>query len=569
MPAMSIAALVPKVAPKAKRPAWDLKGRVQDLDEVIQKVQQRNASLEKNLEETNGRIASLEAEKCRLNENVVIKSAQTEEASCQIQRLTESLKKKTEEFQEKEAEIRALKEQLETLQNSYKNLQQMYQDETSALKSSISSLTCSKSGLQAQLDATELMLENEKKETKLLRAKCSGLELDKESLIQSNSNLEAKLREGESERRILHNTVQELKGNIRVFCRIRPPLPEEFRKSMTLANIEKISEKTIEIQQTTDASLNENSTKVPPKHEFSFDCVFTSTASQKEVFNEISQLVQSSLDGYNVCIFAYGQTGSGKTFTMEGPADIVDFSSPNHESNLGMIPRSIIQIFQSISDLEPKGWKYRVESLFLEIYNERIQDLLNSQNCQGKIEIVKSGSKGTDCKLSNVTPAEVTSSQQVFELLKKARINRAVAATKCNEHSSRSHFIFQIKIFGENSITGEKCDGTLNLVDLAGSERVKESGSAGDRLTEAKAINKSLSTLGNVIMSLSRKETHIPYRDSKLTHLLANSLGGNSKTLMFVNISPENDSLSETINSLRFATKVNHCNIGTAQKRVK
>ncbi|GIY43326.1 hypothetical protein CDAR_514021 [Caerostris darwini] len=163
----------------------------------------------------------------------------------------------------------------------------------------------------------------------------------------------------------------------------------------------------------------------------------------------------------------------------------------------------------------------------------------------------------------------VSSAEEVFSLLKKARINRAVAATKCNEHSSRSHYIFQLKIYGENLMTDEKCEGILNLVDLAGSERIKESGSVGNRLTEAKAINKSLSNLGKVIMSLSKKENHIPYRDSKLTHLLANSLGGNSKTLMFVNISPDNVNLNETINSLRFATKVNQCNIGTAQKRVQ
>ncbi|KAG8174802.1 hypothetical protein JTE90_004077, partial [Oedothorax gibbosus] len=167
---------------------------------------------------------------------------------------------------------------------------------------------------------------------------------------------------------------------------------------------------------------------------------------------------------------------------------------------------------------------YRVEALFLEIYNERIQDLLSSDSQNLKCDIIKSAGKGNDCLLSNVTASPVTSVDEV---------------------------------------------GILNLVDLAGSERVKDSGSAGNRLTEAKAINKSLSNLGKVIMSLSKKENHIPYRDSKLTHLLANSLGGNSKTLMFVNISPDIENVNESINSLRFATMVNQCNIGTAQKRVK
>ncbi|KFM82426.1 Carboxy-terminal kinesin 2, partial [Stegodyphus mimosarum] len=256
---------------------------------------------------------------------------------------------------------------------------------------------------------------------------------------------------------------------------------------------------------------------------------------------------------------------------MEGPESIVEFKFSDADPRLGMIPRSVQQIFRCIKSLEPRGWKYKVEALFLEIYNERIRDLLNSdsQNGNMKCEIIKSAAKGNDCLISNVTPSVVTCTEEVYELLRKARINRAVAATKCNEYSSRSHYVFQMKIYGENSITSEKCEGTLNLIDLAGSERVKESGSAGERLTEAKAINKSLSNLGNVIMSLSRKDSHIPYRDSKLTHLLANSLGGNSKTLMFVNINPDSENLNETINSLRFATKVNQCNIGTAQKRVK
>ncbi|CAL4243655.1 unnamed protein product [Meganyctiphanes norvegica] len=138
-----------------------------------------------------------------------------------------------------------------------------------------------------------------------------------------------------------------------------------------------------------------------------------------------------------------------------------------------------------------------------------------------------------------------------------------------NERSSRSHSVFQLKLSGQNFRSQENCMGTLSLVDLAGSERLKESGSEGQRLTETQAINKSLSNLGNVIMALGQKAPHIPYRNSKLTHLLSSSLGGNSKNLMFVNVSPLDQCYNETLNSLRFATKVNNCHVGTATKQLK
>ncbi|CAG2234312.1 KIFC1 [Mytilus edulis] len=169
--------------------------------------------------------------------------------------------------------------------------------------------------------------------------------------------------------------------------------------------------------------------------------------------------------------------------------------------------------------------------------------------------------------VTNLTIVPVTKEEMVYQLLQKASKNRSVGETKCKERSSRSHSVFTLKLTGENSITGETSQGTLNLVDLAGSERLKESGSEGQRMKETLAINKSLSNLGNVIMAIGNKDNHIPYRNSKLTYLLQNSLGGNSKTLMFVNVSPKEECFQETLNSLRFATKVNQCNIGTAQQK--
>jgi len=301
------------------------------------------------------------------------------------------------------------------------------------------------------------------------------------------------------------------------------------------------------------------------KYEFEFDRVFAPSAGQGEVYEEISQLVQSALDGYNVCVFAYGQTGSGKTYTMEGGPGIEE-----DQTQCGVIPRTIRQIFDIKQKLAEKSWTYKLHASFLEIYNEEIKDLLQTDP-NLKYEIKMSDSKGTDVYVTNLKVEEVTNEDQIELIIKKARKNRAWAKTLANERSSRSHSVFMLKIEGHNSATSESCCGTLNLVDLAGSERVKDSGSEGLRLTEAQNINKSLSNLGNVIMALAQKNSHVPYRNSKLTHLLQNCLGGNSKTLMFVNISPKEEHINETLNSLRFATKVNNCNIGTAtaKKNVK
>ena len=300
---------------------------------------------------------------------------------------------------------------------------------------------------------------------------------------------------------------------------------------------------------------------VAKAYPFSFDKVFEPSSTQAQVFDEISQLVQSALDGYNVCIFAYGQTGSGKTFTMEGP-EIEHMT----DETMGMIPRAVQQIYKTAERLKDKGWVYQVEGQYLEIYNETIRDLIGTYDSTKKHDIKHSGFQGKTV-VTDIKTIEFTSPEQVQSVLKLASENRAVASTNCNERSSRSHSVFTLRLSGKNSITEESLDGTLNLIDLAGSERLSSSGSTGDRLKETQAINKSLSSLADVITALSNKDSHIPYRNSKLTYLLQNSLGafvwiidellgGNSKTLMFVNVSPLASNLSETLCSLRFATKV-------------
>ncbi|XP_068629586.1 protein claret segregational [Battus philenor] len=352
------------------------------------------------------------------------------------------------------------------------------------------------------------------------------------------------------DQRDLRNTVQDLKGNIRVYCRVRPPLQSESSKP--LFNLNVLDACSIEVEK---IELLSSARKGKSLHSFTFDGIFTPHSSQEDVFLEVSSMVQSALDGYNVCIFAYGQTGSGKTYTMEGGSG---------RENYGIIPRSIDMIFTCMEDLKRMGWNLTIKATFLEIYNEVIYDLLDSNKDQESHDIKMVNSKGNDVYVSNLREEEVKSSHDFIKLLIFAQRNRQTAATLNNERSSRSHSVAQIKISAFNDKRKEKFTSNLNLVDLAGSE----SGKTTKRMDETKHINRSLSELSKVILSLQTNQSHIPYRNSKLTHLLMPSLGGNSKTLMLVNINQFDECFSETLNSLRFATKVNSCRTTKAKKNL-
>ncbi|KAK2791814.1 kinesin-like nuclear fusion protein [Onygenales sp. PD_12] len=367
-----------------------------------------------------------------------------------------------------------------------------------------------------------------------------------------------KLRKEETLRRKLHNQVQELKGNIRVFCRVRPLLggePLEDAARIEFPDSEADSNQISVLGPEEKSSLGNITTK---NYAYSFDHVFGPSSQNTDVFDEISQLVQSALDGYNVCIFCYGQTGSGKTHTMS--------------SDDGMIPRAVHQIYETASSLEEKGWHYTMQGNFVEVYNENLNDLLGkAEELDKKKHEIRHDMQKCKTTITDITTVTLDSPGRVESILRQAASNRSVAATKANERSSRSHSVFILKLIGENSITGERSEGTLNLVDLAGSERLSHSKATGERLKETQSINRSLSCLGDVIGALGQGKEggHIPYRNSKLTYLLQFSLGGNSKTLMFVMVSPRHEHLSETLTSLKFATKVHNTHIGTAKKQTR
>ncbi|KAF8705222.1 TRAFAC class myosin-kinesin ATPase superfamily Kinesin family, partial [Rhizoctonia solani] len=429
-----------------------------------------------------------------------------------------------------------------------------------------------KQRLQNEVVLLETQITALKQRGYTLQGEAEGLAADKVSLKQELETLrklvvqrDEELRDAEMVRRKLHNQVLELKGNIRVFCRVRPSLAHEQESPDGLAQLSFPDKDKQEIVVTSKSESATGATReaVMP---FTFDRVFAPGSTQHDVFEEISLLAQSCVDGYNVCIFAYGQTGSGKSFTMEGGET---------EETRGMIPRAVQQMFRVTEDLKPRGWEYKMEGQFLEIYNETINDLLGTGEIDKKKHEIKH-EKGGKTTVTDVVVIPLTSPIQVLALLQRAHKRRTVAATLMNERSSRSHSVFTLRVTGHNTHTGESCSGTLNLVDLAGSERLSSSGAANhkDRLKETQAINKSLSALGDVIAALGNnggggEKGHIPYRNSKLTYLLQNSLSGNSKTLMMMNMSPLAAHLSESLCSLRFATKVNNTNLGVAKKLIQ
>ncbi|KAL2461036.1 P-loop containing nucleoside triphosphate hydrolase superfamily protein [Abeliophyllum distichum] len=296
-----------------------------------------------------------------------------------------------------------------------------------------------------------------------------------------------------------------------------------------------------------------------PESRFTFDLVADENVSQEMLFKVAGvPMVENCVGGYNSCMFAYGQTGSGKTHTMLGD---IEGGTRRHSVNCGMTPRVFEYLFSRIQKEKEarreEKLKFTCKCSFLEIYNEQILDLLDPSSVN--LQIREDTKKGI--YVENLNEVEVMSARDVIQQLIQGAANRKVAATNMNRASSRSHSVFTCIIeskWESHGLTHHRF-ARLNLVDLAGSERQKSSGAEGERLKEATNINKSLSTLGLVIMNLvnisNGKSLHVPYRDSKLTFLLQDSLGGNAKTLIIANISPSSCCSLETLSTLKFAQR--------------
>ncbi|KAK8870009.1 hypothetical protein IAR55_000579 [Kwoniella newhampshirensis] len=327
-------------------------------------------------------------------------------------------------------------------------------------------------------------------------------------------------------------------NNIKVVCRFRP---------MNRMEIDSRSETCVAISEDSTTVQLKNSTSLagPEKDGFTFDRVFDTNTRQDEIFDwGVKGIVEDVMTGFNGTLFCYGQTGSGKTFTMMG----ADIENPVLK---GLIPRIVEQIFASILSAD-SSIEYTVKVSYMEIYMEKIKDLLAPAN--DNLSIHEDKARGVYVK--HLTEVYVGSESEVYKVMKAGGASRAVSSTNMNAESSRSHSIFVIGIHQRNTETGSQKSGNLYLVDLAGSEKVGKTGATGQTLEEAKKINKSLSALGMVINSLTDgKSSHVPYRDSKLTRILQESLGGNSRTTLIINCSPASYNEPETLSTLRFGMR--------------
>eukprot|EP00466_Bigelowiella_natans_P014886 jgi/Bigna1/57036/fgenesh1_pm.2_\ len=357
--------------------------------------------------------------------------------------------------------------------------------------------------------------------------------------------------------RILQDVQHE---NFKVVIRIRPPLPRELHGNVPFQKIFTVGSSCRQIVICDKVDEDGQVIQTYGAHRFTFDHVYDQFSTQRQVYMHTARpAVLSTLKGYNATILAYGQTGTGKTYTMEGF---------NSDESRGIIPRAVEEIFSFIMNNANPSARFLVRASYLQIYNEVISDLLKPERTH--LPIRENKTKGVF--VEGLSEWVVRSPKEVYTLIQKGSAIRATGSTRMNINSSRSHALFII-IIEQNEIIIDRNShasasptkprrtfrvGKLNLVDLAGSERVRLSGAVGQRLEESKKINKSLSALGNVISALTEKNRarpHIPYRDSKLTRILEDSLGGNCKTTMMAMISPALMSFNESLSTLKFANR--------------
>ncbi|AWO96691.1 Kinesin-like protein [Scophthalmus maximus] len=506
----------------------------------LTKVRQRNELLSEKLSSQNERCKQLEEQIRKSDEHSCNLQHKIAAYEREISKLREELLKEIGHLEERKEE--AVKAAANCSAEHFQNLQDQFfslQKRLTALPPTLRSMKTDYTSLRSQVrNFSEFYAAAINDAKKQISAAIH-------EMSEANQDLLEKYRKEVALRRKYHEQLVELKGNIRVLCRVKPVLKEDQHEEGQSVVV------------TTDPH-NESSLTVLNKGKgriVELDKVFHPQATQEEVFQEIEPLVTSCIDGYHVCIFAYGQTGSGKTYTMEGSVE-----------NPGINQRALKHLFSEIEERKDM-WSYNVTVSSVEIYNEVLRDLLSKDGEKLDIKINPDGTG--QLHVPGLRVVEVKSFQHIKKILATARRNRITFGTQMNQHSSRSHALLCITVQGTDLATGSKTTGKLNLVDLAGSERVWKSGAEGERLKEAQNINRSLLALGDVIQALRARQTHIPFRNSRLTYLLQDSLGKGSKTAMVVQVSALESNVGETLCSLKFAQRVCKVELGPAARKIE
>ena len=379
------------------------------------------------------------------------------------------------------------------------------------------------------LDYFKLLIEQENYKTIDLRKLKDSLSLEQEKV----HILSQKLNNEKFLRRKIHNRYMYLRGNLRVMCRVRPFLSSEKINKKSQMETLVINNDSISVFQENKQEKN-----------FEYDYIFDTKSTQKDVYEEVTLLIQSMVQGNNICIIAYGQTCTGKTYTIQGP----------NSKNPGIVPRAAKELFLILNNFSKSDYfeSIRLSLTIIEIYNEQIYNLLEESTPNLNMYEDASG----NLIIPDLNPISINSYEEASKLFKLAAKFRHTSSTEYNDRSSRSHciFSFQLKIKGKD---GRIIRSTLHIIDLAGSERLSKSQNKDEKLKkESICINLSLHSLSTVLNSIALKANHIPYRDSKLTHFLKDSLNENYNILLLLLVSPNNKDLPETISTLQFGERI-------------
>ena len=379
------------------------------------------------------------------------------------------------------------------------------------------------------LDYFKLLIEQENYKTIDLRKLKDSLSLEQEKV----HILSQKLNNEKFLRRKIHNRYMYLRGNLRVMCRVRPFLSSEKINKKSQMETLVINNDSISVFQENKQEKN-----------FEYDYIFDTKSTQKDVYEEVTLLIQSMVQGNNICIIAYGQTCTGKTYTIQGP----------NSKNPGIVPRAAKELFLILNNFAKSDYfeSIRLSLTIIEIYNEQIYNLLEESTPNLNMYEDASG----NLIIPDLSPISINSYEEASKLFKLAAKFRHTSSTEYNDRSSRSHciFSFQLKIKGKD---GRIIRSTLHIIDLAGSERLSKSQNKDEKLKkESICINLSLHSLSTVLNSIALKANHIPYRDSKLTHFLKDSLNENYNILLLLLVSPNDKDLPETISTLQFGERI-------------